>query len=231
MKTSSSSRARGAEAERRARRFYRLRGYRVLGENVWAAGNELDLILRRGRRLVFCEVKEKRGEAYGDPAEMVGAEKQRRLRRAAEMWLAGHPELADLVVSFEVVAVSRRGIQRTMTAFVLAVLALSVLPAAAEARRGPTRGERIAIAAAVKRTHSTAPRSCYPLTIYVSTVNRRYASANFRGNARCRTMVGNGVFVLRWVRRGVWRMVSEGSEHPCREAPRGVIRDLLGFCQ
>ncbi|HZB34914.1 MAG TPA: YraN family protein [Gaiellaceae bacterium] len=117
MKTSSSSRARGAEAERRARRFYRLRGYRVLGENVWAAGNELDLIVRRGRRLVFCEVKEKSSDGFGAPAEMVTPEKRRRLRRAAEAWLAWHPELAGLVVRFDVVAVSPRGVTRLVDAF------------------------------------------------------------------------------------------------------------------
>jgi putative endonuclease len=117
MKTSSSSRARGTEAERRARRFYRLRGYRVLGENVWAAGNELDLILRRGRSLVFCEVKAKLGEGYGDPAEMVGAEKQRRLRRAAEAWLAAHAELDGLEIRFDVVAVTPQSVVRVADAF------------------------------------------------------------------------------------------------------------------
>jgi putative endonuclease len=117
MRTSSSSKRRGADAERRARRFYRLRGYRVLGENVWAGGNELDLIVRRGRRLVFCEVKLKLGEAYGEPAEMVGAEKQRRLRRAAEAWLGAHPELAGLEVRFDVVSVSRGGVARLADAF------------------------------------------------------------------------------------------------------------------
>jgi putative endonuclease len=112
MRTSSSSRKRGAEAERRARRFYRLRGYRVLGENVWAGGNELDLIVRRGGRLVFCEVKAKLGDGYGDPAEMVGTEKQRRLRRAAAAWLGAHPELAVLEIRFDVVAVTPRGVTR-----------------------------------------------------------------------------------------------------------------------
>jgi putative endonuclease len=230
MRSSSSSRARGADAERRARRFYRLRGFRVLGENVWAGGYELDLIVRRGRRLVFCEVKAKLGEGFGEPAEMVGAEKQRRLRRAAEAWLAGHPELAALEVRFDVVAVSPRGIQRIVIAFVLAALVTSLLPVAADARRTPTRGERAAIAAAVKRKHPNAPASCYPLVISVSTVNRNYASANYSARVSCRTVVGNGVFVLRRVGRGVWRVLSEGSEHFCREAPRGVIRDLLGFC-
>ena len=36
----------GYAAERRAWWWYRLRGWRILGENVWAGGNELDLIVR-----------------------------------------------------------------------------------------------------------------------------------------------------------------------------------------
>ena len=117
MRTSSSSRKRGADAERRARWFYRLRGYRILESNAWAGGHELDVIARRGRRLVFCEVKAKLGEGYGDPAEMVGEEKQRRLWRAAETWLAQHPELAGLEVRFDVVAVTPRGLVRVADAF------------------------------------------------------------------------------------------------------------------
>jgi putative endonuclease len=103
---------RGADAERRARRHYRLRGYRVLATNVWAGGFELDLVVRRGRKLVFCEVKEKSGTAFGRPAEMVGPEKRRRLRRAAETWLARHPELSGLEVAFEVAAVQGRRLER-----------------------------------------------------------------------------------------------------------------------
>jgi putative endonuclease len=112
-----STRAEGARAERRARLHYRLRGYRVLDTNVWAGGNELDLVVRRGRRLVFCEVKAKDGEWFGDPEEMVGMEKQRRLRRAAAAWLDAHPEVGGLEVSFEVVAVGPGGIRRLAAAF------------------------------------------------------------------------------------------------------------------
>jgi putative endonuclease len=104
-------------AERRAAWHYRLRGYRILATNAWAAGNELDLVVRRGRRLVFCEVKEKTGPRYGDPAEMVGVEKQRRVRRAAEAWLAQHPESAGLEPSFDVIAVGPGGLVRFADAF------------------------------------------------------------------------------------------------------------------
>ena len=104
-------------AERRALWHYRLRGYRVLAAIVWAGGNELDLVLRRGGRLVFCEVKSKSGEAFGDPLDMVGVEKQRRVRRAAEAWLAAHPEAAGLDVSFEVVAERAGRLERVRAAF------------------------------------------------------------------------------------------------------------------
>ena len=107
----------GKAAERRAVYWYRLRGWKILGENVWAAGNELDLIVRRGRTLRFVEVKEKRGSRFGDPLEMVTAEKQRRLRRAAESWLGARPELARLAVGFDVIAVRDGRVQRLPQAF------------------------------------------------------------------------------------------------------------------
>jgi putative endonuclease len=108
----SSSRTTGSAAEARVRRWYRLRGYRVLAANAWAGRYELDLILRRGGTLVFCEVKAKRGSAYGDPLEMVDARKARRVRRAAEAWLAAHPQHRGLAVRLDVVAVRGRRIVR-----------------------------------------------------------------------------------------------------------------------
>ena len=105
------------EAERRAVRHYRLRGYRILGTNVWAGGNELDVIARRGRRLVFCEVKSKSGAGRGDPLEMVGPEKQRRLRRAAASWLAAHPECSGLEARFDVIALRGQALERVDHAF------------------------------------------------------------------------------------------------------------------
>ena len=103
---------RGREEERRVAWHYRLRGYRVVGANVWAGGNELDLIVRRGGALVFCEVKSKRGDRYGDPLAMVDDEKVRRIARAAEAWLAAHPDCLRLDAKFEVAAVREGRVQR-----------------------------------------------------------------------------------------------------------------------
>jgi putative endonuclease len=112
-----STRAAGTRAERRAQWHYRLRAYRILAANAWAGGNELDLVVRRGRELVFVEVKAKTGDAYGDPLEMVGPEKRRRLRRAAEAWLARRPELDGLLVRFDVVAERAGRLERIVDAF------------------------------------------------------------------------------------------------------------------
>jgi putative endonuclease len=107
----------GLRAERRAVWWYRLRGYRILAVNAWAGGHEVDVIVRRGRRLIFCEVKEKAGDRFGEPVEMVDGEKQRRVRRAAASWLAAHPEAQGLEVSFDVMAVRGRQLERVAQAF------------------------------------------------------------------------------------------------------------------
>ena len=104
-------------SEQRALRHYRLRFYRILGTNVWIGGYEIDLVVRRGRRLAFVEVKSKTGDRFGDPFEMVGPEKQRRIRQAAEAWLAANPEYAGLDASFEVVAVRGTRLERLRGAF------------------------------------------------------------------------------------------------------------------
>jgi Holliday junction resolvase-like predicted endonuclease len=63
---------------------------------------------------VFCEVKAKGGSSYGDPLEMIGREKVRRLLRAAETWLAGHPECASLEVSFEAIGICAGRLRRVV---------------------------------------------------------------------------------------------------------------------
>jgi putative endonuclease len=89
-----------------------VRGYRILATNVWLAGCELDLIVRRGSRLVFVEVKSKSGTGFGRPEDMVDERKRRRLLRAAEAWLARNPACRGLNVSLEVAAVEREGLRR-----------------------------------------------------------------------------------------------------------------------
>lgn len=98
--------------ERLAARHFRLRGYRILGTNVRAGGYEVDLIARRGRRLVFVEVKERASQSHGGGVGAVDREKRRRVRRAAAAWLQAHPESASLEIRFEVAAVTDGRVER-----------------------------------------------------------------------------------------------------------------------
>ena len=102
----------GRAGEARAARLYRSHGYEIVAANIRVARVEVDLIVRRGRDLVFVEVKVKRGPDYGDPLEMVDERKLRRLRRAAETWLASHPADRGCDVAIEVLALRPGGLDR-----------------------------------------------------------------------------------------------------------------------
>jgi putative endonuclease len=98
--------------ERVALRHYRLRAYRLLDANARVGRYELDLVLRRGRRILVVEVKEKTGSAFGHPLEMIDEKKVRRVRTAAGAWLAARPELSGLELAFEAAAVRGRKVER-----------------------------------------------------------------------------------------------------------------------
>ncbi|MET0424204.1 MAG: YraN family protein [Actinoplanes sp.] len=80
-------RALGAYGERVAAQHLQNEGLVLLDRNWRCADGELDLILRDGDDIVFCEVKTRRGAQFGTPAEAVGPQKVRRLRRLALRWL------------------------------------------------------------------------------------------------------------------------------------------------
>jgi putative endonuclease len=96
----------GAEGEARAAAHLRRRGYRIIARNVRAGGVEIDLIARRGRLLVFVEVKTRRSRAQGPPELAVDARKQARLVRGAAAWLHEHPRRVG-EVRFDVIACER----------------------------------------------------------------------------------------------------------------------------
>lgn len=97
----------GAGGEAAAAAWYRARGYEILDRNWRVRGEidgELDLVVRKGRLVVVCEVKTRTTMAFGSPALAVNQDKQRRLRRLAAAWLRSHRVRAD-EIRFDVAAV------------------------------------------------------------------------------------------------------------------------------
>jgi putative endonuclease len=95
---------RGRRAERAATWFLRLKGYRLLASRFKTPVGEIDLVMRRGRTIVFVEVKERPDEAAG--LDAVTAKARRRIARAADYWLAGHPDAAGFDLRFDIVVAS-----------------------------------------------------------------------------------------------------------------------------
>ena len=76
-------RALGTSGEDAVARWYEREGYEILDRNWRVREGEIDLVVRRGTTVVFCEVKTRRGTGFGFPAEAVTVAKQRRLRGLA----------------------------------------------------------------------------------------------------------------------------------------------------
>jgi putative endonuclease len=74
-------------------------GYRIVARNFRSPVGEIDLIARRGRILVFVEVKHRAGRTAA--AEAILPRQQARIRRAAEAFLALRPELATFSLRFD----------------------------------------------------------------------------------------------------------------------------------
>jgi putative endonuclease len=81
-------RALGSAGEDTAAAWYERHGYEVLERNWRRREGEVDLIVRAGRTVAFCEVKTRATDAFGTGAESVLPAKQRRIRRLAARWLA-----------------------------------------------------------------------------------------------------------------------------------------------
>lgn len=107
--TAAARRAVGAYGERVAVRALSEAGMLIVDRNWRCRDGELDIVALDGDCLVFCEVKTRRGTAYGGPAEAVTRAKAARLRRLVGAWLTAHPDRAGefAQVRVDVIAVTR----------------------------------------------------------------------------------------------------------------------------
>jgi putative endonuclease len=108
MKTPSEKRIHAERAGRAAEMLaawaYRFRGFEILDRRFKTAGGEIDLVARKGRLLVFAEVKRR---ADIDAALFaVTYKNRRRMEQAVKGWLARHPRLAQSDIRYDIAAVA-----------------------------------------------------------------------------------------------------------------------------
>jgi putative endonuclease len=95
---------RGLFGETLAAWTLRAKFYRVLARRYRTPAGEIDLIVKRGRLIVFVEVKHRMSELAG--IEAITPTARRRITRAAELWLAAHADAAGFDLRFDWVIVS-----------------------------------------------------------------------------------------------------------------------------
>ena len=94
---------RGHWAEWLAGAYLLTKGYRLLARRYRTPLGEIDLVMRRGRTIVFVEVKAR--TTLGDAFDAVGAAAERRMLAGADMWLARHPQAAGFDLRFDLVLI------------------------------------------------------------------------------------------------------------------------------
>ena len=95
----------GHFAEKIAAVWLRCKGYHLIAHNFitgrGTGAGEIDLIMKRGKTVVFIEGKKRQN--YATAAEAITQKNQRRTSRAAEAFLKRHPKYADYRIRFDAV--------------------------------------------------------------------------------------------------------------------------------
>ncbi|MCX7805976.1 MAG: YraN family protein [Planctomycetota bacterium] len=95
----------GAEGEEIAARELERLGYRIVERNFRCRAGELDIVAEDGGATVFVEVKARRTESKGAPAESVHTRKRARMARAAMWYIRARRLPGNARYRFDVVSV------------------------------------------------------------------------------------------------------------------------------
>ncbi len=97
----------GYKSERYAMIWLMLRGYRPVCRNFTVKGGEIDLVMKKGKFLVFVEVKARRNGGLVSPMEAVTHQKEKHLRFAAMRYMQiCNNKYRTLQTRFDVLCVS-----------------------------------------------------------------------------------------------------------------------------
>jgi putative endonuclease len=111
------TRAVGAAAEDRARRYLAEQGLRPVERNFRCRLGEIDLVMLDRNCLVFAEVRYRQTSQFVAAGLTVDRHKQRKLIRTAALYLAKRPRFANHTVRFDVVAIEGDSVRWIRDAF------------------------------------------------------------------------------------------------------------------
>ena len=94
----------GDIGEQMAERVYGEDGFQILETNFRCRSGEIDIIAEKDFCFHFVEVKTRRGDDFGYPAEAVNETKQRRMQTAARYYMHMN-RLENVRVQFDVVEI------------------------------------------------------------------------------------------------------------------------------
>lgn len=78
-------------------------GYTVVCRNFRKPCGEIDLIVEKDQRLVFCEVKTRTSHSINDALASVSLAKQRKISRTAQEYVNQNPQFSNYVFRFDVI--------------------------------------------------------------------------------------------------------------------------------
>lgn len=104
----SSANRKGLRYEDQARVYLQARGLRLLHQNFFSRGGEIDLIMRDRETICFIEVKFRKSQTFGGAANTITISKQRKIVNTALYYIAGRKQLAHQPLRFDAFLIQRQ---------------------------------------------------------------------------------------------------------------------------
>ena len=96
----------GDKGEQAAADWLTADGHEIVARNWRTRYCEIDIVSVKGKVLYFTEVKYRKNDDFGDGLAAITAKKQRQMRFAAELFLAGKPECSGMAAKLLAASVS-----------------------------------------------------------------------------------------------------------------------------
>lgn len=105
----------GFWGERKAARFLKSKGYKILERNFKCPFGEIDVIAQKDDVVAFCEVKTRTSENFGLPNQAVNGERKRRYVNSAKFYFS--KKRMDCTVRFDIIEILKGKVNHIENAF------------------------------------------------------------------------------------------------------------------